>query len=264
MVKKEISQEEIIERAKTPTFIKFGVWYPIVAILVSVIALVALLIPAILLGLNPDSLKTDITTILIVNDVLFLVLSLLILLGVKLSKRKIKDLFSIKGIKPKTFVLVGISYALLQPIFAIVAYIIGLFSHTEVAGNSSSILQNQITPVNLVAVALLAPLFEELFFRGALFDGFLNSFRKFIPVKDSIRVASTIAFTAVFFGLMHLDSSKPLGLSAVVTVLTITLLGGSLAVLRVRTGSLALGMFAHLMFNSMGLALVGISLLIGK
>jgi CAAX protease family protein len=87
---------------------------------------------------------------------------------------------------------------------------------------------------NFVVVAVVAPIVEELTYRGL----------GFAAVRDAFGVGAAILVTAVAFGLAH-------GLVVALPVLTI--FGGILAWLRFRTDSLYPSMILHGLFNGVAL-----------
>lgn len=89
--------------------------------------------------------------------------------------------------------------------------------------------------VNFVVVAVLAPIVEELTFRGL----------GFASVSAAVGPAAAIVITALAFGLAH---------GLVVALPILSLFGGILAWLRWRTGSMYPSMLLHGLFN--GLALI--------
>jgi membrane protease YdiL (CAAX protease family) len=249
---KEVPEYEV------KTFSRFGVWYPIVVFSVSIFAIAALSVVLTLLGVD---LLNNQDLLLTTNGLLFAMLGAGAWLGWKLKKSKLSEVFSIKNISKKQLALTLVIYALLQPVLLVLSYILTTYAGLEITGNSGDIIQNELSIVKMLAIILIAPVFEEIFFRGVLFDGFLNSFRKFIPVRDSIRVASSIAFTGVFFGLMHLTAFN---VNGIVSVITTAALGMSFAILRVKTGSLSLSILAHFTFNSVGFAFIALSYFIAS
>jgi membrane protease YdiL (CAAX protease family) len=87
---------------------------------------------------------------------------------------------------------------------------------------------------NFVVVALVAPIVEELTYRGL----------GFAAVRDAFGVGAAILVTAVAFGLAH-------GLVVALPVLTI--FGGILAWLRFKTDSLYPSIILHGLFNGVAL-----------
>jgi membrane protease YdiL (CAAX protease family) len=241
----------------TKTFSRFGFWYPFVVFATSLIIVVLVSTIPILYGIDPNK-NQDL--VLIINSLLFILFGVGSWIGWKAKGIKLSEVFSFKGISTKTLLIIGASSVLLQPLFLIVTLILNSYAGIEIQGNSGEITQGSLSLVKVLAIILIAPLLEEVFFRGLLFDGFLNTLRKFIPVKDSIRVYLTVAFTSILFGLMHLSS---LDLSGLFSVVTTTLLGAAFAIMRIRTGSLFLPVFSHFLFNLTGLGFIALALSMG-
>ncbi len=87
----------------------------------------------------------------------------------------------------------------------------------------------------VLMVAVVAPLCEELFFRGLVQGG----------LERSLPTAPALALSAVIFGAVHFQLLQFLGLG---------LFGLVLAVALNRTGRLSVTIFLHMGFNLMGLA----------
>jgi len=85
-----------------------------------------------------------------------------------------------------------------------------------------------------VILALLGPLIEEIFFRGALFR----------PLRRRYSPGSVIVMTSVLFSLSHLEPQ---------ILLPIGLVGLSLGFMRYMSGSLVPGVVMHGVFNGMTL-----------
>lgn len=95
----------------------------------------------------------------------------------------------------------------------------------------------------VVATALLAPLAEELFFRGLLFRGLLRLCSPGPTASARLRqfgVASAVVLDGLLFGLSHGEWVQLAGLA---------LFGMVLAVVTLRTGRLGMNMVAHGAFN---------------
>jgi membrane protease YdiL (CAAX protease family) len=91
-------------------------------------------------------------------------------------------------------------------------------------------------PVVLV-IAVLAPIAEEIFFRGMLFGG----------LRRRLSTVPAAAISALVFGALHATT----GISAVPPLI---IFGFVLALLYEKTGSLVPGMIAHMINNSLALA----------
>jgi hypothetical protein len=124
------------------------------------------------------------------------------------------------------------------------------FSGTKFAGSNDQIItQQKGHELGLVIVAVLvalgAPFFEELFFRG-----FLRT-----ALRRRFGAHGSVWLQAVFFGLAHFGESKTsLGnVSVVLAMFGVGVVFGYTAKL---TGRLGAGMIAHCLFNLLAVALV--------
>jgi uncharacterized protein len=97
--------------------------------------------------------------------------------------------------------------------------------------------------VVVVAVVVLAPAMEELFFRGLLFKALARLFTPLGPGLTSARgvgVVLAVIVDGLLFGLAHGEWVQLPGLA---------LLGAALAAISYRTGRLGMNMAAHSAFN---------------
>lgn len=110
--------------------------------------------------------------------------------------------------------------------------------------------------VSIVAVVLLAPLAEELFFRGAVQRALQALLTRPGAPLMSDRAAAAVAIvvtTIVFVGLHAVPYGAAVPLSAVLAPLVI---GVGAGVLTAATGRIAAVVVAHVLFNAAGIALV--------
>lgn len=128
--------------------------------------------------------------------------------------------------------------------------IASLYELTFYGRTASGGLVLEITPgwwwfAIVIAPVVLAPLIEELYFRGLLLRAVQNTTRTRSP-----RVAASVAvlITAVIFGLLHtLDASTPTSALVVgLAATTMALFAGTLTVLTNRIGG---AMIAHVVYN---------------
>jgi membrane protease YdiL (CAAX protease family) len=94
-------------------------------------------------------------------------------------------------------------------------------------------------PLIVLAVAVLAPVTEELLFRGVLLRGLL---RRIDPTP-------AVAVSAVVFGLTHVLGDPSVG--SLIALPVIVLLGLVSGVQAVRTGELSRSIFLHMGFNAL-------------
>jgi len=91
---------------------------------------------------------------------------------------------------------------------------------------------------------LIAPVAEELTFRGVLFPA----------LRDRLGLASGVVGSATGFGIVHYLPSDPIG--AVTTVAAATAMGVGLAIQYERRGNLVAPLSAHIAFNILGLVIL--------
>jgi membrane protease YdiL (CAAX protease family) len=97
--------------------------------------------------------------------------------------------------------------------------------------------QGVLTAVAAVAlIAVVAPVAEEVFFRGMLFGG----------LRRRMAAIPASAISALVFGALH-------GTTGITTVPPLVVFGFVLALLYERTGSLVPGMIGHVLNNSLAL-----------
>ena len=146
----------------------------------------------------------------------------------------------------------GLAFKRMDPVWGICAWVAALlasglvlevFSGTKFAGTNDQILTQQkgheagVVVVSLI-VALGAPFFEELFFRG-----FLRT-----ALQARFGPHGAVWLQAVFFGLAHTGEAGS-ALGNVSVVLAMFLVGVVLGYTAKLTGRLGAGMIAHGLFN---------------
>ncbi len=151
------------------------------------------------------------------------------------------------AVRPKDLVwgVVALTGALV-----VVQVVLGVFSGTKFAGSNDEIItQQKGHELGLVIVALLvalgAPFFEELFFRGFLRTSLQHRFGGH----------GAVWVQAGFFGLAHFGESAT-ALGNVSVVLAMFAVGAVLGYTAKLTGRLGAGMVAHCLFNLLAVALV--------
>ncbi len=131
----------------------------------------------------------------------------------------------------------------------VVQVVLAVFAGTKFAGSNDEIItQQKGHELGLVVVAFLvalgAPFFEELFFRGFLRTALR---RRFGP-------HGSVWLQAMFFGLAHFGESAT-ALGNVSVVLAMFGVGAVLGYTAKLTGRLGAGMVAHCLFNLLAVAL---------
>jgi hypothetical protein len=96
----------------------------------------------------------------------------------------------------------------------------------------------------IVLAVVLAPVTEEVFFRGILYRS----------VRDRAGVAVGVAVSSLLFGAVHLVSAD--GASVWVLPLVMTVTGVALALLYERSANLVVPVAAHVAFNAIGITLI--------
>lgn len=97
--------------------------------------------------------------------------------------------------------------------------------------------------IMILSVAVIAPIYEEVVFRGILLKGMANK----------INPTVALIVSALFFALMHMNI--PQGINAF-------LLGIIIGSIYLNTGSIYLSIFAHFINNSVGMSISGVFQLI--
>lgn len=116
--------------------------------------------------------------------------------------------------------------------------------------------------LNAVVVAsFLAPLFEELFFRGLMMQALMRVAQRSRKRAKGVstwaskhRATIAITISSIVFGLMHWQGTNEF--TSWLVVFQTGLLGAVLAVITIRTKRLGPAILAHILFNFSGVALV--------
>lgn len=133
------------------------------------------------------------------------------------------------------FIMLGIVLIRLGLLFDILEKFKGPITKSEIDYMIKNIDKKQLSFIILVLmiqIIIIAPIFEELFFRGIIFKGILNHY------KGDARKA--ILFSAIIFGVAHLNI--PQGINGIVC-------GIILASIYYCTKSIKLCIFAHFLNN---------------
>jgi membrane protease YdiL (CAAX protease family) len=160
--------------------------------------------------------------------------------------RSIRDGFQIRGVTGSQM-LRYIGIAVLLTFIAMFALALAhAISPSSVTGKSLAVkvIQNKTTAMFWMAFALIAPITEELYFRGLAFEVLQRKFNTRAAVY-----LITAAFAGVHFPQLRHDWPALIG---------ITCTSATVTVLRARTGSVTPGLIIHFVYNSI---LVSLSLL---
>lgn len=149
-------------------------------------------------------------------------------IGLRFTGQTFNSVFSIKTFSPRLliplfFLLFGLATILLE--------IAGLIPMSEEMQKSLAQNHSQNPMMMLGIAVLIAPIAEEIFFRGILLKGFLGRYS----------VRKSIFASAILFGLFHLNPWQ--------LVLAVPM-GIILAVLVLRTGSLLTSIYGHFVINA--------------
>lgn len=141
-------------------------------------------------------------------------------------------------------VLIGVAAGLSAvAVSSIVEYLSDRYLHTNLAQDSTTtmVLPHRVDQLALgvLTVAILAPLTEEVYFRGIV----LGWIRRHWGMTWGIGVSSLV------FGVMHLKWLTPGGTSGMVSTAELVAMGVLLALVAVRTGSLWTSVITHAVNN---------------
>jgi membrane protease YdiL (CAAX protease family) len=129
---------------------------------------------------------------------------------------------------------------------AIVARLLELLGKAPQPGVVDEAIARVDPTVLLIAIVLIAPVAEELFFRGVVFNAWLREYG----------ARAAIVGSAALFAVIHADpSSLDMLIGSLARVLPIFGLGLGLAVLYKRTRSLLAPIAMHATFNAISLTL---------
>jgi membrane protease YdiL (CAAX protease family) len=99
-----------------------------------------------------------------------------------------------------------------------------------------------MTVAVVFGVAVGAPVVEEIFYRGLALS----------VMREKLPTWAAALTTSILFGLMHVQSSTA---ASIYMIVSTTLIGLGLSYLRIRTGRLGTTISAHVLFNSINIAL---------
>jgi membrane protease YdiL (CAAX protease family) len=125
-------------------------------------------------------------------------------------------------------------------VYGAVLQLIGADAATPQQDDLEPIFQSRVLlPLTGIAVLIMAPLAEEIFFRGFIFGGLVRP----------LGVPAALAVSGLIFGVFHITDVASLGV-----VLPFSLIGVLFAWLYYRSGSIWPSMAAHFLFNVVGFA----------
>lgn len=197
------------------------------ALLVSFLFYIAVFAVAIPMGVYYALSKKPMDAMLVTLAGQLIAWPLALWLGVLIAKASGRGSYALKSFSPRLLpglLLSGMGGAL------VLSYVVSLIPMSHSVRTAFSSLGNGNPYVYFAAITLVAPLTEELFFRGWMLRGFLRNYSS----------RNAILFTAIIFAVFHLNPWQgavafPLGLG--------------LGWLVLRTGSLVPGMIVHFLYN---------------
>lgn len=234
------------------TFSPFGTWLPLLILGGSLLmfpiiqVILALLFPDMQEGLFNTNLNKITDEQLIIQIIVFIIWALIAVIIWKRYKNSIAQILGFYDMKAKHIVAVIGSFIGFQVVVVLIGILITSIFGNVIQSNGEAFL-HEITLVKFLTVVIFAPICEEIFFRGMLFDGFLNSARKHLKINDKTRIYLTVIFTSIFFSLLHFSGWFTLFITFAIGVM--------LAALRIKTGNLGLSIVGHMSFNLFGFLL---------
>ena len=185
------------------------------------------IIIVLLLGIFRNHISLNITSNLIVSEMILLVPALTFVFA---TKTKIRDVLNFKPIKVSTVLMICLFTYLTMPLVTTLNAITMLFSKNVVEEMSADILQMPFL-LMLLLMGILGPICEEVVFRGIVYEGY----------RKSGTVLQAMFFSAILFGFMHMNFNQALYALAI---------GLLLVLLKVATGSMWGSIVYHVLFNS--------------
>jgi len=215
--------------------IKNAVKLCLLIIIIQVIAGIVLRIILGIMGLSTTSYLYGVSEILVQLTSFILVIRL----GWKNSHKKFNELFKFNAIDPEIWVymiILAIGFIILSSeIDNLVNYI---FPMSELWKSTfTSLFINQNIIFAFISIGIIPAIAEEMTFRGIFISGF----------KENYSSKKSIIISAILFGLIHLNPWQFIG------GLIFGLLSGWLIY---KTNSILLGLFLHLLNNSIYLCTV--------
>lgn len=129
----------------------------------------------------------------------------------------------------------------------VVAFVVSLFGDASQPNATSTAAALYDPWVLFAGAVLVAPVVEEVFFRGYIF-GTLMVGAKNSAKHQKLFTALSVLITSVLFGLAHYSPGAGV-LSSVATVLPTMILSAGLCWARLRWGSIIPGVFGHAFYN---------------
>jgi len=136
----------------------------------------------------------------------------------------------------------------------VVAFIVSLFGDNSQPNATSTAAALYDPWVLFLGAVLVAPVVEEVFFRGYIF-GTLMIGAKNSEKHQKLYTALSILITSILFGLAHFSPGSGL-ISGITTILSTMTFSVGLCWMRLKWGSIIPGMLSHALYNLIVLLLV--------
>ena len=202
-----------------------------------IIAVISISVSFILTFLYLDSgFELDMIPNIFLSEGMLIVPTFLMLLC---SKDKVKDVLSIRKIKWSTFFGVIAFTLAASPLITLVNLVSQLFVENTVSANSEQFLSMH-PALLLFFVGILAPVCEEVAFRGAIFGG----------MKKEGNIFRAILASGLLFGLLHMNINQA-SYALVIGIL--------LGFLVEATGSIFSSILFHVLVNSTNVIMMVLS-----
>ena len=170
-----------------------------------------------------------------------LVGSLLIFIFIRVKRARFIEYLHLKGVRWSTWVSWGAIYLLLMVLIQLVSLLSDRF---QTPFMEDIIKETNSFPMLFLSVGVIAPVFEELLFRGFLFKGWERS-----PLGGH----GTVWLISVIFAVIHMQYDPAI-------ILLIIPMGAVLGYARMYSGSLLVPIVLHVMNNSFSLLYTWFSL----
>jgi membrane protease YdiL (CAAX protease family) len=170
---------------------------------------------------------------------------IVLVLAIKVRKWRLADYLALTAPRPRDIALGIGAFVLLIVAFEAVAVIFGMDDGSAATDDTYRAARlSGVLPMLWLEVVVVAPLSEELFFRGFLHRGWAAS---------RLGVVGTVFLTAVLWALLH-QQYNWLGIAVIFCM------GLTLGWLRQRTGSLVLTMVLHALNNLFSMVFIAVKL----
>ncbi|BEP30172.1 CPBP family intramembrane glutamic endopeptidase [Helicovermis profundi] len=177
-----------------------------------------------------DSIMSHINTILIISDFLLL---FILWIAFVIKRVKIKEYISFSKLSLKNLpVFIGISF-LAQSLSTFLLTLTNYIHPIENSYNDMlAVLKSQSIFITIISAVILAPITEEILFRGIIFK----------KLHNNINLKTAIVIQAMLFSFVHFNLAQ---------TLPTFLLGVVLAYMYYKTNNLWVPIFIHIIYNGL-------------